>query len=151
MLNIDLLKHLSLQIRQEDGRNLVWDIVRKKWIQLLPEEHVRQALLHHLIYKNNYPASLISVEKQIIYGNLKKRYDIVVFDRHHNPWMIIECKSPDIPITESGLHQLLQYHSRISCRYWLLSNGIQHYCAGAPAPGDYNINWLRQLPPYPTT
>ena len=81
----------------------------KKWIQLSPEEHVRQALLHYFIEFKQYPIGLISVEKKINYGSLTKRYDIVVHDRNQQAWLLVECKAPEIPINQNTLYQLLQY------------------------------------------
>lgn len=125
---------------------MVWDIVRKKWIQLNPEEYVRQALLHYFSSQMHYPISLIAVEKQLKYGSLNKRYDIVVYNRKQQPWLLVECKAPEVAIKQNTLHQLLQYHSQISCPYWLLSNGIESHCANASDIN--NINWMNDLPVY---
>ncbi|MDI9319474.1 MAG: type I restriction enzyme HsdR N-terminal domain-containing protein [Phycisphaerales bacterium] len=146
MLPLPLLEHLELKTKTEANIKLAWDIVRKKWIQLTPEEYVRQALLHYFIQQKHYPIGLIAVEKQIKYGSLDKRYDIVVFDRKQAPWLLVECKAPGVPITQNTLYQLLQYHSQIPCPYWLLSNGMESHCAQVSA----TINWLNELPQYPT-
>ena len=146
MLHIDLLDNLNLKIKTEDNIRFVWDIVRKRWIRLTPEEHVRQALVHYLVEYMHYPPGLIALEKQIKYGTLVKRYDIVVYDRNHHPWMLAECKAPDIAIDNRTLHQLLQYHSQLPCPYWLLSNGQHSHCANAANVND--IYWMEQLPEY---
>lgn len=149
MLQIDLLDKLNLNIKTENNTRFVWDIVRKKWIQLTPEEHVRQAMVHYFIEQLKYPAKLIAIEKQIKFGALIKRYDIVVYNRNHEPWMMVECKAPAIPITQNTLHQLLQYHSQIPCSYWLLSNGVASHCADAR---DINaIRWIQDIPVYPVS
>jgi hypothetical protein len=145
MVNIDFTG-IQLQLKLDEGKTRVFDPVRRAWLILTPEEHVRQYWLKYLTDILNYPASLIAVEKQIRLGNLNKRFDIVVYNREHKPWMLIECKAPEVIINESTLNQLLQYHNTLQCRFWVLSNGHQHFCADAVAVND--IRWLNELPAY---
>jgi len=146
MIPIDF-SEITLRLKQEDGKVLVFDPVRKKWLVLTPEEQVRQYLLMHLTGVMQYPQNLIAVEKKIMVGAMAKRFDIVVYDRRtHNPWMLIECKAPDIPITQAALMQLLNYQRTIQCGYWMLSNGHQHFCADAR--NITAISWLPALPAY---
>jgi hypothetical protein len=145
MLPLALLENLQLNIKTEENTRKVWDIVRKKWIVLTPEEYVRQALLHYFTNTMQYPVGLIAVEKQVKYGSLIKRYDIVVHNRQQQPWLLVECKAPEIAISQSTVQQLLQYHSQIPCPYWLLSNGIESHCARVLGE---NIEWLAHLPGY---
>jgi hypothetical protein len=137
---------IELKLKQEEGRTLVFDPMRKKWLVLTPEEHVRQYLLLYLSEKMDYPAGMMSVEKQVRVGDMNKRFDIVVYDRMHKPWMLVECKSPDVMITEAALHQLLQYQNVVQCNYWVLTNGHQLFCADAS--DITSIKWLEQLPDY---
>ncbi len=145
MITLDF-RNIELRLRQEDGKTRVFDPIRKKWLVLTPEEHVRQYLIGFLTEKLRYPNSLTAVEKAIQVAGLSKRFDLVVYDRTHKPWMLVECKSPDVPITETTLHQLLSYQGTVQCRYWLLTNGHQTFCADAGNPND--IKWLTELPPY---
>jgi hypothetical protein len=140
------LTGIQLKLKQEEGKTYVFDPVRKKWLVLTPEEHVRQHLIYYLKDVLNYPGSLMSVEKKIMLGTLTKRFDIVVYNREHKPWMLIECKAPEIEITDAALHQLLQYHNSLQCRYWMLSNGHQNFCADAADTNE--IKWIAQLPSY---
>ena len=94
----------------------------------------------------HYPSGLFSVEKTITVGKRTKRFDLVVFDRAHQPWMLVECKAPEVEITDKTLHQLLDYHSVIRCRYWFLTNGHQTFCADASDPAA--IKWLASLPSF---
>ncbi|RYE25862.1 MAG: type I restriction enzyme HsdR N-terminal domain-containing protein [Sphingobacteriales bacterium] len=138
---------IQLQLKKERERVYVFDPVRKKWLVLTPEEHVRQCILHYLIHHLHYPKSLLSVEKKIMVGGLAKRFDVVVYNRtDHTPWMLIECKAPEVPITESTLQQLLSYHNTMQCNYWVLTNGHQTYCADATQLN--NIRWIDSLPAY---
>lgn len=79
---------------------------------------------------------------------MAKRFDLVVYDRAHKPWMLVECKAPEVPVTEVTLRQLLQYQQTIQCNYWLLTNGHQTFCANACDP--MQIAWLQDLPAYGT-
>jgi hypothetical protein len=135
---------INLKLKQENNKTLVFDIIRKKWVILTPEEHVRQYILHYLCEKLKYPKGLISVEKQIMLGHRAKRFDIVVFNKDHEPWLLAECKSPDVDISNATLYQLLNYHSVLPCTYWLLTNGHQTLCADAC--DVQNIKWMESLP-----
>lgn len=137
---------IALQLRRHEGKTQVYDPIRRKWIILTPEEHVRQYLLQYLMQHLHYPPSLIAVEKQLTLGTLTKRFDIVVYNREHKPWLLAECKAPEVMITEATLNQLLQYHNTLQCRYWLLCNGHQVYCADAGNIAA--IKWLEALPAY---
>src|SRR5689334_8668153 len=97
MIPIDF-SGIDLRLKHEAGKVFVFDPVRRKWLVLTPEEQVRQYLLAHLTGTMQYPQSLIAVEKKIMVGAMHKRFDIVVYDRTHNPWMLVECKAPEIPI-----------------------------------------------------
>jgi hypothetical protein len=136
---------LTLKLSQADGKTSVFDPVRKRWFILTPEEHVRQYILQYMLEVLKYPAALLSVEKAIMVGKMNKRFDIVVYNREHKPWMLVECKAPEVPVTEKTLHQLLNYQQTIQCRYWLLTNGHQTFCADA---GGADITWLLGLPVY---
>ena len=145
MISLDL-SNVHLKLRQAGDKTTVFDPIRKKWLILTPEEHVRQHIIHYLINTVQYPASLIAVEKNISVGKLKKRYDIVVYNRDHKPWMLVECKAPEVPVSENTLRQLLSYQSTIQSSYWLLTNGHQAFCADAR--DVENIKWLLSLPEY---
>lgn len=144
-MNIDLTK-MELRIKREEGKALVFDPIRKKWLVLTPEEHVRQYLIQYFIQQLQYPAGLIAIEKKILCGNITKRFDIVVYDRTHKPWLLVECKAPDVPITETTLNQLLNYQRTLQCGYWMVSNGHSNHCADARNIND--IKWLDDLPTY---
>jgi hypothetical protein len=137
---------ITLKLRKVDSQTSVFDPVRKKWLVLTPEEHVRQYMIAYLSEMLQYPLALIAVEKSIRLGNLTKRYDIVVYDRNHQPWMLVECKAPDVDVTEATLNQLLHYHNVMQCQYWMLTNGRQTFCADARDHG--NIQWLLSIPAY---
>jgi len=137
---------IPLKLRQTGDKTTVFDPIRKKWLVLTPEEHVRQLVIPYLTEVMQYPASLLAVEKTIRVGNLSKRFDIVVYNRSHKPWMLVECKAPEVPVSEKTLYQLLSYQRTVQCSYWLLTNGRQTFCADARDPED--IKWMPSLPAY---
>lgn len=144
-MNIDITG-ISLRLKKEDDKTFVFDPIRKKWLVLTPEEHVRQYLLAYFIQTLGYPASLIAVEKKIPCGNVSKRFDIVVYNKTHEPWLLVECKAPEVTVDDATLHQLLNYQRTLRCRYWMVSNGHSNYCADASDISD--IKWLESLPVY---
>ena len=114
------------KIKEENGRELIFDAFRKRWIVLTPEEWVRQNFLQYLTQTKKYPASLIAVEKEIKLGELKKRFDIVVYDKNSKPWMIVECKEMNVSLDKSVLDQILRYNISLDVPYLVITNGS--YC-----------------------
>lgn len=112
-------------VKQEAGKEWLFDEFRKCWVVITPEEWVRQRWLQYLVQTMRYPASLIAVEKEIKLGDLRKRFDILVYDQQHAPWMMIECKATSIKLDIKVLEQLLHYHISIPTPYLVVSNG--HY------------------------
>ena len=117
----------SFRIKKENNTDIIFDAFRKIWVNLTPEEWVRQNILKYITTVKNYPASLIAIEKEISLGELKKRCDIVVYDKEMNPWMIIECKEMNVALTEKTLEQILRYHITLPAQYLLITNGSHCY------------------------
>ena len=113
----------AFRMKKEDGKEFIFDPLRKKWIMLAPEEWVRQNFVQYLLQVKNYPASLIAIEKEIKLGELKKRFDILIYDNNHQPWMMIECKAATVKLDSSVLEQILRYNISIPVRYLVVTNG----------------------------
>jgi len=145
MIKIEFPKQ-QVSLRQRKGLNEVFDVVRKKWLQLTPEEWVRQNMIHFLFSKE-YPASLIAVEKEIKLGELSKRCDLVIYDRNTRPFMIIECKEMKVSLSEKALNQVLRYHITLPAKYLMITNGS--YCFGFEKNGDQFIE-INEFPGYET-
>ncbi len=111
------------KIKQEEGSDFIFDSFRKKWVVLTPEEWVRQNFLAYLVQVKNYSPSLIAVEKEIVLGELKKRFDIVVFDKQATPFMLIECKEMGVQLTQQVLDQALRYNIAMQVPYVVITNG----------------------------
>lgn len=112
----------DFRFKQADEKEWIFDRFRKQWVRLTPEEWVRQNMLQYLVQILQYPASLIAVEKEISLGELKKRFDILVY-RESTPWMIIECKEMDVPLSEAVLKQILNYNINLRASYIIITNG----------------------------
>jgi hypothetical protein len=125
MIKIDY-PSFNYKIKGEEGREFIFDEIRKRWVRLTPEEWVRQNTIQYLLQIKYYPYKLFSIEKEIKLGELKKRCDIIVY---HNaqPWMIIECKEPDVSINKQVMQQILRYHLAIPVPYLCLTNGTNVY------------------------
>ena len=117
----------DFRIRHEQGNEQIFDPFRKKWVSLTPEEWVRQNFLQYLIQVMKYPSALVAIEKEIMLGDMKNRFDLLVYDNEHRPWMLIECKSMEIILSEETLQQALRYHSSIQVSYLVITNGNDCY------------------------
>lgn len=127
------------KIKSQQGKEFIYDEIRNQWIKLTPEEWVRQNFLQYLIQVKKYPATLIAVEKEIKLGDLTKRFDIVVYDKNTQPWIIIECKEMEVALDKQVLDQALRYNITLQVPYIVITNGT--YCFGFSA----NAGLLEEL------
>ena len=135
------------RIKNTENNISIFDIIRKKYVILQPEEWVRQHCLHYLIEEKKYPKSLINVEKELKFNQLKKRYDIVVFNSDGNVHLVVECKAPNININQDTFDQIARYNLVLNATYLMVTNGINHYYCQM----DYNnktYNFLKEIPSY---
>jgi hypothetical protein len=110
------------QIKSLDQKEQIFDPIRKIWVRLSPEEWVRQNFLQVLVQYQEVPASLIAIEKEIKWGETKKRFDILVY-KDTKPWLIVECKEMNVPLSESVLRQVLHYNSKLETHFIVITNG----------------------------
>jgi hypothetical protein len=137
----------SFKLKSEEGRNLIFDEIRKKYVVLTPEEWVRQNFVRYLISEKFYPAALISLEKHFSYNRMQKRSDILVYDRNANPVLMVECKSPDVKINQAVFDQIALYNLKFKVPFLVVTNGIHHYCCQyAEVVGNYRF--LEEIPGY---
>jgi hypothetical protein len=134
------------RLKKEQGKEYLFDPVRKKWILLTEEEWVRQNFVQYLVQVKEYPLSLIALEKLIYLGELRKRFDILVYDRNHQPWMMIECKEMRVKLDDEVLNQVLRYNLAVPVPYIVITNGQETF--GWEKAGD-QLQSLLDLPPLP--
>lgn len=144
MIAIDYPTH-EFKLKEQSGKKLIFDELRKTWLKLTPEEWVRQNFLQYLIRIKLYPPSLIAVEKEFKLGEMKKRFDMLVYDRDHNPWMLVECKETTTSLAQHVLDQILRYHISLPVPYMVITNG--HYCAGFKKVNG-ELQTLKELPAF---
>jgi hypothetical protein len=119
-------KTYNFTIKEEEGNALIFDIIRKKYVRLSPEEWVRQHFIHYLNQDLGVPNGLISVERSLIYNGRTKRFDICVADATGAMTLLVECKAPHIKLTKETLMQAGIYQKVLNVRYVAISNGMQH-------------------------
>ncbi|MDF2386872.1 type I restriction enzyme HsdR N-terminal domain-containing protein [Nostoc ellipsosporum NOK] len=102
---------------------MIFDRIRKRWLLLTEEEWVRQNFVRVLTEQLHYPVALIALEKEIRVGELRKRFDILVYNQQHQPWMLVECKAPDIQPGEKAYYQVLRYHITLPATFLVITNG----------------------------
>ena len=120
------LPKAELKIKEEAGKKKVFDIIRKKWYILTPEEWVRQHWIHALINHAQYPIGLFEIESAIDFNGMKKRFDIVVRNKDLSIFLLIECKAPEVSISNDTFLQASKYAKILKPNYIFLSNGLQH-------------------------
>lgn len=110
-------------IKTEGEKQLIFDVVRKKFVALTPEEWVRQHIVHFLIYDHQFPVSLISLEKKLVLNELTKRTDIVLYNTAGQPVLIVECKAPDVVISQKTFDQVARYNLVLRVPFLWVTNG----------------------------
>ncbi len=137
------LPEYSFRIIERDGKRMILDTLRRKYVRLTPEEWVRQNFVQYLIQEGLYPPGLIGIEVPASFNRLKKRVDVLVHDRMGKPVMIVECKSYNLPLDESVFEQIATYNMKYNVPFLVVTNGMHHYAcrleAGSGRPGYLNV------------
>lgn len=121
------LPPFEYKIREINGKAAIFDILRKKYIILTPEEWVRQHFIHFLITHYNYPKSLIKVESGLKFNQMQKRSDIIVYNSSGEIFLLIECKAADLAISQKNFEQVASYNLTLKAKYIALTNGLKHF------------------------
>ena len=145
MIFINYPQH-QYKIREPEWKKEeIWDDVRRQWVMLTPEEWVRQNFLQFMIQVQHYPAPYIAIERKIQLGEVKKRFDILVYNKAARPWLMVECKAKDIQLNKKVLNQVLNYNIAVPVPYLIITNG--HYCYGYHRNG-LDLAEMECLPEY---
>lgn len=137
----------QFRFKNSENKVLIFDIIRKKFVVLQPEEWVRQNCVHFLVDEKKYPKSLINVEKELKVNGLSKRYDIIVFKPNGDIHLIIECKAPKIEINQKVFDQIARYNLTLNADYLMVTNGLNHYYCQMDFENE-KYQFLKDIPEY---
>ncbi|MEA1898853.1 MAG: type I restriction enzyme HsdR N-terminal domain-containing protein [Bacteroidota bacterium] len=142
------LPSYEFRLKKEDGQLRIFDEVRKKYVALTPEEWVRQNFIRYLVDKKQVPAGLVVIEKTLLMNTMSRRPDILIHDKQGNPVMIIECKAPEVKISQDTFDQIARYNSVLRVPYLVVTNGMQHFCCLMDYPNS-SYRFIEDIPDYP--
>lgn len=137
----------SFRFKNSENKVSIFDAIRKKFIILTPEEWVRQHVVQFLLEEKKYPKSLINVEKVLMVNGLRKRYDIVVFNPNGTIFILIECKAPEVKISQATFDQIARYNMTLEAEFLMVTNGLNHYFCLMDFENE-KYEFLRALPDY---
>ncbi len=149
---VKVMQELNLPVyqfkyKESAGKLMIFDVFRKKYVVLTPEEWVRQNFLQFLVIEKNYSPSLIVLEQRLKYNELQKRADVLIYDKKGKPLLMVECKAPEVKISQDTFDQLARYNMSFKVRYLVVTNGMDHFCCKM----DYEANsyqFLEEIPAF---
>lgn len=129
MLTIDYLQYKDqLQVFEKSGKHYIFDVIRKKELVLTSEELVRQLFIQYLIKDRGFSIHKIAVERTLIINERTKRFDILVYNSDFQPFILIECKAPNINLSTATFEQAAWYNFQLKADYLVITNGKVTYC-----------------------
>lgn len=137
----------SFRFKNSENKVAIFDEIRKKFVVLTPEEWVRQHVVKYLLLEKKYPKSLINVEKLVKVNGLNKRYDIVVFQPNGEIFLLIECKAPEVAISQQTFDQIARYNLKLNAQYLMVTNGLNHYFCQMDFENEQYV-FLKEAPEY---
>ena len=146
MIPLKLPKY-EIKVQRDGDNQLIFDILRRKYVALTPEEWVRQHFIHYLIEHKGYPATMLANEVQLQVGEKSLRADTVLYDKQLRPRMIIEYKAPTVTVTQKVFNQIFAYNLLLKADYLIVTNGLSHYICKI----EYNTQsytFLEEVPEY---
>jgi type I site-specific restriction endonuclease len=141
------LPNVALKTKLVEGTTQVFDAVRKKYLVLTPEEWVRQHFIHYLNKEKNYPLGLMGVEQMVKYNGMQTRADIVLYTAEGKPNVIVECKAPNVKITQDAFNQIAKYNFKLKVEFLVVTNGMQHFCCKMDYENN-KITFLKEVPAF---
>jgi predicted type IV restriction endonuclease len=146
MIPLNLPKY-EIKVRQEGERQQIFDVLRRRYVALTPEEWVRQHFVHYLIEHKGYPATMLANEVQLQVGDKQLRADTVLYNKDLKPRMIIEYKAPSVAVTQKVFNQVLDYNLLLRADYLVVTNGLSHYICKVDYSAQ-NFHFLDDIPTY---
>ena len=138
----------KVQSDTQSGQSLkIFDIIRRKYVSLTPEEWVRQHLLHFLVNERKFPQTLISVEKKVLVNRLFRRTDVVIYSSSLKPILIAECKAPSVVLSQKAFDQTARYNMTLGVMYFVITNGLETICCLIDHENQ-KYQFLKEIPFY---
>ncbi len=137
----------TFRLKSKENKTLIFDIVRKKYVVLTPEEWVRQHTVLFLIQEKKYPISLIAIEKQLKINSIVKRTDIIIYNKNGTPEILVECKAPSVVISQNTFDQIARYNLTAKSSYLMVTNGLHHYYCRIDTEKKVYV-YLKEIPIY---
>lgn len=141
------LPQYSFRIKDKLDKKLIFDGFRRRWVALTPEEWVRQNFARYLTEEKHYPASLVAVERSLRMNQRDFRTDIVLFSKSGNPLIVVECKAPEVKISQQVFDQIARYNLDLRVSYLIVTNGLTHYCCQFNQE-QLSYTFLPEIPDY---
>lgn len=147
-LDLDLLQYQTrLVIKTIDGKRHIWDPIRKKNLVLTPEEHVRQLVVCYFLEHKNVSKNRIALERALKVNKMTKRWDLLIYEQHLSPWLLVECKAPDVNISQAVFEQISIYNLQLRVPYLMVTNGRHTYCCEMDYKGE-TFKFLETVPDF---
>ncbi|MDT8411568.1 MAG: type I restriction enzyme HsdR N-terminal domain-containing protein [Vicingaceae bacterium] len=141
------LPEYDYKVKREHNKEYIFDVIRKKYLVLTPEEWVRQHVVSFLINHKHFPKSFIVIEKGLVFNEMQKRADVLVYNQQLKPLFLVECKAPHIKISEATFEQIARYNMVFKVPYLLVTNGMNHYCCKIDFENE-SYTFLEDIPDY---
>ena len=141
------LPYYSFRIKEHNGKKLIFDSFRRRWVMLTPEEWVRQNFARYLTEIKHFPASLVAIERSLRINQHDFRSDIVLFAKTGIPLVVVECKAPEVKISQDVFDQIARYNMELRVNYLIVTNGMNHYCCRFDQD-QLTYTFLPEIPDY---
>jgi hypothetical protein len=141
------LPHFTFRTTQKEGKTLIFDAYRHRWVKLNPEEWVRQHFVRYLVEEKHYPASLMALERSLRFNSQDFRADVVAFATSGKPLLIVECKAPEVKITQKVFDQIVRYNFEFQVDFLIVTNGLSHFCCQIDKTNQ-TYEFLKEIPEY---
>src|SRR5665647_687853 len=141
------LPSYEFKTSHKDGRILIFDAFRRRWVKLNPEEWVRQHFVRYLVEEKQYPAALMAIEHSLQINRQDFRADAVVFSTSGKPLLIVECKAPEVKITQKVFDQIVRYNFQFQVDFLIVTNGLAHFCCKIDK-ANLTYEFLTEIPEY---
>ncbi|MCR9182462.1 MAG: type I restriction enzyme HsdR N-terminal domain-containing protein [Flavobacteriaceae bacterium] len=146
MQQLDFPKY-NFRFKSSENKISIFDEIRKKFVILTPEEWVRQHVVQFLICEKHFPKGHINVEKELVLNQTRKRYDAVIYNKDGSIFLVVECKAPQITISQDTFDQIARYNLSLNATYLMVTNGLHHYYCQLDYENE-KYRFLKEIPGY---